>query len=161
MKFSNVLEERERNGPPRWAGQYISYKKLKKCLKQAKVDASATAAASSSVLGILEDEITRINSIVLNELDEIELTRRDIFRLRHLHPSAAQLYVSRERMNWKRAAELRDFVEIIYETVYKAIKKHDKVTGLALMAPVSLCLIKGSFMVLKWMPSLLNSVCRF
>ena len=39
---------------------------------------------------------------------------------------------------WKRISELRSFVETAYETVYKAVKKHDKITKITRMDSVSI-----------------------
>ena len=136
MKFSHVLEEKDRLGPQRWSGQYICYKRLKKSLKHAKQDRSSAASASRSFLSELECELKRFNDAVLAEGVELNEARRDIDQQRRLRPDSVRELVLRERALWKRADELREFVELAYETVYKAVKKHDKLTGLSLMVPV-------------------------
>ena len=118
MKFSNVITERERSGPLRWAGHYIAYKRLKKCLKTAV--AGSAEAESHAFLAELKAEVDRLNSVVLAEKAEIDAAHREISRIRLIGDISAAR--SGERLLWKRMSELREFVELAYETVYKAVK---------------------------------------
>ena len=134
MKFGHALEERERNGPTRYRTLYISYKRLKKILKEGKAGARVTA--SRLFLAELEREIGRINALVLDEQREIWALQREAVRLRE-SLMTPRTRVAHEGPLWRRTSELRAFVETAYETVYKAVKKHDKQTGLELMDQAS------------------------
>jgi len=113
--------------------KYVNYKRLKKCLKHA--TNGAAAVASQQFVDQFHDEVSRLNAVVLEEKDAIDASNGEIQRCR----SQGDIIEARmqERALWRRTNELREFVELSYEAIYKAVKKHDKQTGIKLMAPVS------------------------
>lgn len=132
MKFAHILDERERTGPVRLVGHYIKYRSLKKLLK------GANAGASAEFLAELDCEIARTCDVVQAEQKEIARLQDEVAQLRRgKAASSPRDRVILEGALWKRISELRSFVETAYETVYKAVKKHDKITKIALMDSVS------------------------
>jgi hypothetical protein len=143
MKFGHILEQREREGPARWSGHYVAYKGLKKLLKKHKQNPTT---ASRLFIAQLEGEVSRLNDVVFTEQRDIASIRSEVARLGELNASSTKDRVVLESSSWRRSDELRVFVETAYETIYKAIKKHDKATGLSLMAPVLAATDRQPFM---------------
>ena len=139
MKFAKQLQA-EAN--PRFAGHYINYKLLKKLLNV--LPGQSIGSVSRHFLSALQRDVVGVNAFVLEHQEALRTERVAIDALRDSGADEAVL-LARERAVWHRAEELHDFAALNYTAVYKALKKHDKVLGLAQLGPGMALLDKQPF----------------
>ena len=122
---------------PKWRGHYIDYKRLKKLLKKT---SSSAGVDSEAFLTELQRYVDAVNAFVTEQQRLIAQENRDIAEARK-HTAASDQGARRELQSraqavWSLTTELTQFAETNYTTVYKAIKKHDKLTRRHLQAAV-------------------------
>ena len=130
MKFGKELEQQIIS---RWRHVYIDYKRLKKLLKARPVD-------TQGFLIELQKEIDKVNTFVLEQKAHIAAENQAITRARGRvaanDQNARSTLLARARAIWQLSEEMTQIVETCYTAVYKAIKKHDKVTKQQLQTAV-------------------------